>query len=161
MKTPKKVGNILAWLVMLISPVLVVSAQKPDGDRIIGRWTSEKKNLIVEIYKCGGNEYRGKIVWFSDGNEANHPINSRLDFLNPDPALRNRKLIGMDVLTMLTYNKATFNWNNGIIYDSRSGKEWCSCACLKEDCSLCIRGYWHFKFIGKTATFQRIGLNAK
>ncbi|WP_184550632.1 DUF2147 domain-containing protein [Mucilaginibacter sp. FT3.2] len=158
---PKEPGKVLVWLVMLISPVMVISAQKPDGDRIIGKWTSEKKNLIVEIYKYGISEYRGKIIWFSDGDEFNHPINSRMDSLNPDPALRSRKLLGMDVLTMLTYDKATFNWDNGIIYDSRNGKAWCSCASLNEDGSLYIRGYWHFKFMGKTAIFHRLGLITK
>ncbi|EHQ26690.1 DUF2147 domain-containing protein [Mucilaginibacter paludis] len=64
MNTPKKTGKILVWLAMLIARVWGVSAQKPDGDRIIGKWASEKKNLIVEVYKYGSNEYGGKIVWF-------------------------------------------------------------------------------------------------
>ncbi|ASU32845.1 DUF2147 domain-containing protein [Mucilaginibacter xinganensis] len=143
---------------MLFFYCAVALAQNSEGDKITGRWISEKKNLVVEVYKYG-REYKGRIVWFSDLDRPNYPEKMFTDYKNPDTTLRKRKLIGMDVLRDLVYNKNTGCWEDGLVYDCRSGKEWNSCLRLSKDGILYLTGYWHLKFIGKTATFQRANLN--
>ncbi|MVN23337.1 DUF2147 domain-containing protein [Mucilaginibacter arboris] len=127
------------------------------ADKICGKWMSEEKNCIVNVYKSG-NEFGAKLMWFNDSDDKSQPMNARTDYKNPDPTLRKRKLIGMEVLENLTYNPATNSWENGIIYDAKSGHKWSSAASLAANNTniLKVTGYWHFKFLGKTMTFNRM-----
>jgi len=126
-----------------------------DADRIIGRWVTEKKDLIVEVYKCQ-DQFKARIIWFNDKDDLTRPMNVRGDDNNPDPALRSRKLLGLDVLKMLKYNKKTSCWEDGLIYDADSGKEWSSCASMTPSGSLRVKGYWKFKFLSKSVDFFRL-----
>jgi len=73
-----------------------------DADRICGRWISSDKNLIVQMYKAG-NSYRGKMVWFKS-NDHSKSMEEWTDKHNPDPTLRNRKILGI-----MVYNPEPFN----------------------------------------------------
>jgi uncharacterized protein (DUF2147 family) len=133
--------------------ILTTGVAAPD--KICGKWISEEKNVIVQVYKAG-NEYNAKLVWFDDADDHSKPMNSRVDYKNPDKKLQNRKLIGMEVVDNLTYNPATNSWENGIIYDAKSGHNWSSAAYITDEGLLKVTGYWHFKFLGKTMTFKRL-----
>ncbi len=124
-------------------------------DRICGKWISEQKNCIIQVYK-NGNEYGAKLTWFDDSDDKTKPMNMRVDEKNPNKALQSRKLIGMDVADNLTYNPETNSWENGLIYDAKSGRTWSSAASLSREGMLKVTGYWKFKFIGKSMNFKRI-----
>lgn len=124
-------------------------------DRICGKWISEEKNCIIQVYK-NGNEYGAKLTWFDDSDDKTKPMNMRVDTKNPDKTLQSRKLIGMDVADNLTYNPETNSWENGLIYDAKSGRTWSSAASLSREGLLKVTGYWKFKFIGKSMNFKRI-----
>ena len=79
-----------------------------------------------------------------------------IDEKNPDPSLRNRKLLGMDVMHGLYYDTDENEWVDGHIYDATSGKEWDSVVWLTDDHLLKVKGYWMFKFISETKTFKRV-----
>ena len=125
-----------------------------DADRICGRWMSSDKNLIVQMYKAG-NSYRGKMVWFKS-NDHSKSMEEWTDKHNPDPTLRNRKILGIDVITGITYDIDSDTWENGKIYEAQSGRFWSAVARLDKDGILKVTGYWHFKFIGKTMSFSRV-----
>ncbi|MCC8409854.1 DUF2147 domain-containing protein [Mucilaginibacter sp. UR6-1] len=124
-----------------------------NGDAILGQWTSEDKKMVVEMYKQG-NEYRGKMVWFKDDDSK--PMNEWTDKHNPDEKLRNRKLLGMDVVTGLVYDRDSKSYNDGAIYEAKSGKTWNASAKLADKDVLKVKGYWHVKFIGRTMIFRRV-----
>lgn len=124
-------------------------------DRICGKWISEEKNCIVQVYK-NGNEYGAKLTWFDDADDKSQPMNSRVDYKNPNKALQSRKLIGMEVVDNLTYNPSTNTWENGEIYDAKSGRTWSSAVSLSREGLMKVTGYWKFKFIGKSMNFKRI-----
>jgi uncharacterized protein (DUF2147 family) len=84
------------------------------------------------------------------------PMDYWTDQHNPDPALRNRKILGMSMLSDLKYNSDTNSWENGIVYDSKHGREWNASAAIDKKGMLRVRGYWHFKFIGRTMDFVRM-----
>ncbi|MGZ5210245.1 MAG: DUF2147 domain-containing protein, partial [Kaistella sp.] len=46
-------------------------------------------------------------------------------------------------------------WENGKIYDASSGRLWDSSAYITENGLLKVRGYWRFKWIGKTMDFKK------
>lgn len=126
--------------------------QHRDPDRIVGKWITEKKNLIVEVYKQD-HKYKAKIVWFDDTDDLNRPAEMRRDDQNPDPALRKRKILGLEILKLLAFNKESNSWENGVIYDALTGKEWSSYAFITNKGLLRVKGYWRFKIFSKSIDF--------
>lgn len=154
-KVIKKQGVLLFLLFTLMADQKLTAQTVSPADKICGKWISEQKNCIVQVYR-NGNEFNAKLVWFDDSDDRSQAMNVRTDYKNPDPALRNRKLIGMEVLEDLTYNPGSKTWENGMIYDAKSGKKWSSAAALTANNTLKVTGYWHFKFLGKTMVFNRM-----
>ena len=142
--------NIIIGIFFLINSLHTIAQNNPDA--ILGKWITTTKNCMVEVYKQNG-EFKAKIIWFKEGKK---PINDWVDEKNPDPALRNRKLLGMEVLHGLHYDPTGKEWVDGVIYDATSGKEWDSVVWLTNDNFLKVKGYWVFKFLSETKTFQRI-----
>jgi len=101
-----------------------------------------------------GGAFKAKITWYSD--TEGKPMDYWTDRRNPNPALRNRKILGMEVLRGLQYNPDNNSWENGMVYDSKHGREWNASATIDKNGQLRVRGYWHFKFIGRTMTFYRL-----
>lgn len=137
---------------------LIVPVQKQaaayNPDRICGKWISSEKNIIVQVYR-DGNVFKGKLVWF-DNVDTSKAMDEWTDAHNPDAALRNRKLIGMNILSNLYYIPKTNSWENGKIYDAKAGREWSASVYINAEGLLKVTGYWHLKFIGRTMTFTRI-----
>lgn len=124
-------------------------------EAILGKWMSSENNLEVEIYRAN-NEFKARIIWFDDSDNPSEPARSRLDIKNPDKTLRTRKLIGMEVLTGLTFNSKDEEWQNGHIYDCSSGKKWNAKLWLTKEGTLKVRGYWHFEFLGENMSFKKV-----
>ena len=124
------------------------------SDALLGKWLATDQSVAVEVYKQSG-EYKAKVIWFDESLGSGKPMHTRTDFENPDPHLRKRKILGMQVLEGLEYNSAKNTWENGKIYDASSGRLWDSAAHITEDGLLKVRGYWKFKWIGKSLTFKR------
>jgi len=140
-------------VIFLLSGLSQGKGQATQGaDRILGKWMAAEKNLTVEVYKTG-NEFKGRIVWFND--DPSKAMDEWRDTHNPDPALRSRKILGMDIMRGLKYNKGDDAWVDGTIYDAQHGKEWNSSAYIDENGLLHVRGFWHFKLFGKTMIFKR------
>jgi uncharacterized protein (DUF2147 family) len=149
--------NIKQWFIFL---VLIISGgftsqgrPMPPEEQLCGKWETLEENLIIQVYR-ENNTYKAKIIWFKDGDPR--LMNNWTDRRNPDPALRSRKIIGLSVLRDLTYNPITNTWENGMIYDSKHGREWNAAARIDKEGRLEVKGYWHFKFIGRTLTFKRV-----
>lgn len=132
---------------------IFTTAQTKEDD-VLGRWISTDNKVAVNIYKYGNN-FRAKVIWFDEKLGSGKPMNSRVDEDNPDPNLQNRKIIGMDILEGLTYNSKNHKWQNGKIYDASTGRTWDAYLEIQKNGELRVRGYWNFKWIGKTIHFKR------
>ena len=121
-------------------------------DAILGKWITDAGNCIVEVYRQG-NEFKAKVLWFDVKQKK--PMNEWYDVKNPDKSLRNRKLVGMEVLNGLHYNAKNKEWVDGVIYDATSGKKWDSVVWMDKNNSLKVKGYWLFRWICETKTFKR------
>lgn len=127
-----------------------------NPDAILGKWAAlPKKNLVVEVFRAG-KEYKARVVWFNDTDDPSKPMKQRMDEKNPEPALRKRKLLGLEVLTSMVYNTTTNRWESGKIYDAMSGRVWSSSAWLTKEGILKVRGFWHFEFIGRNMDFKKV-----
>ncbi len=142
---------------MLSSLLMVLATSKAQDkkDAIIGKWMNEDKDLIVDVYK-ENNDFKAKVIWFHDDRDTITPLDQRMDVKNPDKALRNRKLLGMEVLSDLVYDPEENKWVKGKIYDSTSGRTWDASVWLSDPQTLEVRGYCIFKFIGRTMKFTKV-----
>ncbi|MFD0764629.1 DUF2147 domain-containing protein [Mucilaginibacter lutimaris] len=129
------------------------SQPAPASERICGKWENQAKTLRILVY-TENNDFKAKIIWFSD--TEGKPMNYWMDKKNPDPKLRNRTILDMSILRGLKYNSEKGTWENGMVYDSKHGKEWNASASIDQQGLLKVRGYWHFKWIGKSMIFHRI-----
>ena len=120
-------------------------------DAILGTWITKAGNCKIEVYKQD-EEFKAKIVWLKEDKNG---MNDYTDKENPDPALRSRKLLGIDVVHGLHYDPDENEYVDGVIYDARNGKKWDSIVWLTDDNLLKIKGYWLFKFLSETSTFKR------
>lgn len=126
-----------------------------NSNAILGKWESFDKNLIVDVYKQD-NAFKAKIVWFHDDDDTITPIEQKLDIQNPDKTLRNRKIIGSDVLSGLIYNPRQDKWVNGRIYDATSGRTWDATVWLVDAQTLNVRGFYLIRLFGKTMSFFKV-----
>jgi uncharacterized protein (DUF2147 family) len=149
--------KLLSRLFLLIFCVMMshqLQAQNTaGGDVILGKWTAEDNKLTVEVYK-EGNQYKAKIVWYKN-EDTSKAMGEWTDKHNPDKALRDRKILGMTVVSGLIYQPQTKSWEHGNIYDAKSGKTYNASASLDKGGWLKVIGYWHLKFIGRTMAFKK------
>ncbi|MEE4153558.1 MAG: DUF2147 domain-containing protein [Erythrobacter sp.] len=94
--------------VLAVSPA---AAAEP----ITGRWITAEKDAVVTIEQCG-KTLCGKIARFLEPPPQGP---DQRDINNPDPKLKQRKLLGMPVLTGFTRDDDLWR---GQIYDPKTGK---------------------------------------
>lgn len=148
-----KLIYIVVTFLLCLLQCFNVMAQVPRRERVCGKWESEHHNLRIQVY-MQNNQFRAKIIWFSDTDGK--PMDYWRDVHNPDPKLRSRRILGMSILSGLRYNAKTNTWEDGTVYDSRHGRYWNAAASIGSRGLLHVRGYWHFKWIGKTMIFHRM-----
>ena len=126
-------------------------AQNELGDKIIGEWLNEEKDGKIEIYKTG-NLYYGKIIWGNSVYESDGQSLQK-DVKNPDEKLRNRQLLNLVILHHFEYKDDI--WDNGKIYDPKSGKTYHCIIKLRDD-KLEIRGYVGISLLGRTTYWEKV-----
>ena len=111
--------------------LLPISAQAAAP--VTGRWVTQSKDGVVEIYQCGA-QICGKLAKFlvTPPNGA-----GQKDIHNPDKALRNRTLLGMNILT--GFKEVGNEWK-GQIYDPKSGKTYRSVVYKGKSGNLVVKG---------------------
>jgi uncharacterized protein (DUF2147 family) len=143
---------------VILSFILMITAQtifaQKDADLIIGTWQTGSGNARVEIYK-NANNYQGKIIWLSEPIDpaTNKP---KTDTKHPNNKLHTRPLMGLINLWGFSFNDNEGNWDNGHIYDPKTGKEYKCTIKAKDKNSLDVRGYIGISLIGRTDTWTRV-----
>lgn len=129
--------NLLAFILFFSTTLLYAGDGNPDA--IIGNWVTQDGDAKIEIYKCGDN-YCGKIVWLKNPTDKNGK--PKLDDKNKDKSLRNRPLIGLQVMESLDYNYTQGHdvWN-GTAYNPKWGKKASGMIRTKKDGTLAVKGW--------------------
>jgi len=136
--------KIISFIVLLVSLSSAFANVLPkNADEIVGLYWSPKKDAKIEIFKRG-NRYYGKSTWVAS---------MRKDFKNPDESLKNREVLGIELLTGFSSNDDSYT--DGKIYDPESGKTY-DCKMTLTDKILKIRGYIGISLFGRTEIFERI-----
>lgn len=139
------------FLLLTISAIISITAYSQQADQILGQWLNEEKDGKIEIYKSG-NKYSGKLTWASKMYESDGKT-SRKDVKNLEPALRNRELKDLVLLTNFIYDDGVYA--DGKIYDPKSGKTY-SCKMTISGEKLSIRGYVGLSLFGRTTVWTRV-----
>lgn len=104
--------TLLAGAAALLTASAAWAAQPIEG-----RWLTEDKDAVVTIAPCG-NSLCGKVTRFLKPPPQGA---DQRDVNNPDPKLRQRKLLGLPVLS--GFSEDGDLWR-GRIYDPKSGKDY-------------------------------------
>lgn len=141
--------TILAAICLLLA---VPAISKAQADAINGVWLNEEKDAKIQIYR-NGNQYFGKLIWMVKAMEDDGKT-PRKDAKNTNAALRTRPLQGLVILSGFEYDTDDAEWEDGKIYDPKSGKTYSSKMKLKGN-TLDIRGYVGVSMFGRTTTWTR------
>lgn len=114
------------------------------ADKIIGVYWSPDKDGKISIYKKNA-KYYGKSV------ESKTP--ELKDVNNPNPALRNKVVLGQDVFFDFVYEDGEYI--NGTIYNPLDGNIYNAKMWLDEG-KLKLRGYVGISLFGVTKTMERV-----
>ena len=141
---------LLTLLFAFCAVVFTVAAQASVSPE--GRWLTEKKHGIVEVYRCGADgTLCGRLVWFQI--EPDDPNKAGLDVNNPDPARRTRSLCGFVFMT--GFKPAGADWEDGTLYDPETGKTYSGTITLQPDGTLRLRGYIGTPMLGRNTIWTR------
>lgn len=140
---------LAAFILLFILSPLCIYAQK-EADAVMGVWYTGAKQSKIEIYTCG-KQYCGRIVWLGEPDTNGKP---KTDKNNPDEKLRSRPIIGMVLMKNFTYSGNNV-WEDGEIYNPKSGKTYSCKMTLIDKNTLDLRGFIGISLIGKTDTWTR------
>ena len=121
----------------------------------VGLWYAEGGAAQVQISPCG-TQLCGRVVWLRSPFDENGC--DLRDRYNPEPALRDRPIVGLEVLRGLQDSgDGPSAWVGGTIYDPASGSTYRCSLQLETDNRLRLRGYLGIPIIGRTTTWIRVG----
>ena len=133
-----------------------VSAQKASD--ISGVWWNAEKTSKIEVVENNG-EFIGTVVYIiPEKYENGQPP---LDTENPDPSLRSRSRLGLQILHGLKFNLKEKEWDGGRIYDPKSGKTYDCYAWFEDDPNkLYLKGYVvGIKWLGRSTEWTKASAN--
>jgi uncharacterized protein (DUF2147 family) len=138
---------------VLVAATVVAVPARTSASTPIGLWYAEGGAARVAIAPCG-EALCGRVVWLrspldEDGCELR-------DRHNPDVTLRERPVVGLEVIRGLTA-AGDGTWTGGLVYDPGSGNTYTCRATLEGDDRLRIRGYLGIPLIGRSTTWIRVG----
>ena len=110
-----------------------------ESDVILGDWYNQEKDAIIKIYKEDG-KFHGKITWMVNPLDENG--NPKTDPLNPDESLQSRSRMGMVIMYNFEY-VGDNEWDDGNIYDPKSGNEYSGTMTLTSENRLDLNLFRH------------------
>jgi len=123
---------------LVLAATLLVSASAAEaGGTIQGDWITQSGSAKVHIAPCG-QELCGAVVWMKQPNDPETGLPQR-DGHNPDPALRNRTALGLQIINGMK-PAGDGHWAGGSIYDPQTGKTYASKLSHNPDGTLKVEG---------------------
>ncbi|KKX50671.1 DUF2147 domain-containing protein [Sphingobacterium sp. IITKGP-BTPF85] len=139
--------KMIMTLMLVFTSVLIFA----QSDPIIGKWQNPSGEGRIEIYKKG-EKYFGKLYWLKEPNDAQGKI--KKDVKNPDKNLQSRQVQGLEILT--NFSKDGNVYQDGKIYDPKTGKTYSCKMTLQGTDKLDIRGYVGVSLFGRTESWKRV-----
>jgi len=143
-------------IILFFLGIYAISAVAQEADKIVGVWWNDEKTTKIQVEKKDG-KYIGTIVYMiPEKYENGEPPK---DKENPDSALRSRSLIGLQILKGFVYNPKKEEWQEGTIYDPKSGNTYDCYAWMESDDLLKLKGYiGGIRWLGRSSEWYRTTL---
>lgn len=135
--------------IFMLCCLLLVGPVAAAPSDIAGTWLSGDGDGLIKIQVDGGT-ITARIL----GSPTPDPERAKTDVRNPDPALRDRPLVGLDIFDGFIYD-GDGQWSGGFIYDPNSGKTYRGKLRLVDGNTLEVRGFIGISLIGRTDTWLR------
>ena len=143
-------------IILFFLGIYTLTGLAQEADKIVGVWWNEEKTTKIEVEKKDG-KYIGTIVYMIPEKYENGAPPK--DDENPDPALRERSIVGLQILNNFVYNPDKKEWNSGSIYDPKSGKTYDCYGWLESDELLKLKGFVAgIRWMGKSSEWYRTTL---
>lgn len=127
----------------------VCCATKPDD--IVGNWRTKGGESVIRIERVGA-VFQGGILWLKEpADKDGHP---KVDKNNPDEKLRSRAILGLQLLRGFRFDGKN-TWEDGRIYDPKSGKDYDCTIKLDDNGDLSVHGFIGIALLGRTETWVR------
>ena len=118
----------------------------------LGVWATDEEKSHIEIYECG-DQLCGRIIWLKE--PLNEDGTEKLDINNEDPAMRERPIVGLELMTGFVA-RGERKWGDGRIYDPENGKLYQCKMELKDPDTLKVRGFIGISILGRTQIWTRV-----
>lgn len=142
--------NILLLFILCISGFV---GNSQEADKITGIWWNEEKTSKIRVEQKAG-KYTGTIIYVVPERYVNGTPPK--DDQNPDVTLRNRTLIGLQILSGFEYDEKKKEWKNGKIYDPKSGNTYDCYSWLENNDLLKLKGFVAgIRLLGRTSEWYR------
>ncbi|HOV73449.1 MAG TPA: DUF2147 domain-containing protein [Candidatus Hydrogenedentes bacterium] len=148
---------MLSSVFHVIGIAIAAAGAAGDGDAILGHeWLTKDGGARFAFTKRDG-KYYGHICWEKDSvydkkdQEAGKPTRDRN---NPDPALRNRPMLGLEILKDFEYQGEN-RYESGTIYNPEDGRTYKAKLTLADPDHLKVRGFIGISLLGGTTVWTR------
>ncbi len=143
--------------IVIVLAIYSIAGISQESDKILGIWWNDEKTTKIEVKKVDG-KYFGTIVYMiPEKYENGQPPK---DDKNPDEALRNRSLIGLQILKDFIYDARKKEWKAGTIYDPKSGNTYECYAWMEHDDLLKLKGFIAgIRLLGRSSEWYRTTLD--
>ena len=137
--------------VFILFLLFYVDVHSQNKDAIVAKWVNSTGEAHLEITKRS-DKYFGKIVWLKDPKDEKGNI--KTDYQNPNPSLRSKPIVGLEILKDFVYEDG--KWTDGNIYDPKSGKTYSCTMTIKSNGDLSMRGYIGISLIGRSELWKKV-----
>jgi uncharacterized protein (DUF2147 family) len=97
--------------------------------------------------------YYGKIIWLKIPNDEKTG-KPKTDHLNPNKEKQNIPLLNLTILRRFSWKGKT-EYEGGLIYDPKNGKEYSCKINMTDKNTLHVRGYVGISLLGRTAIWKK------
>jgi len=144
--------KFLIPIVALMS-LLLSSYTSDENTKIYGMWYTPEKDGKIKMYKAVSGKLCGKLTWAKEPNNSDGT--PKLDTKNPNKSLRKEHVVGSVLFKHFVY-KGNNTWEDGTVYDPKSGKTYSCNIKMKDDNTIEVRGYIGISLLGRTETFTKV-----
>ncbi len=124
------------------------------ADDIAGTWLNQDKDAHIKIFALNG-KYFGQIVWLKTpiDPETGKP---KVDKHNSDESKRNVPIMNLVIMKNLVFDAGDQDWEDGQIYDPKSGNGYSLTCTLTDKNTMQLRGYMGLSLFGRTDIWTRV-----
>jgi uncharacterized protein (DUF2147 family) len=149
MTTRNRKTLIIYPLLLLLLITAPLGVRAAEGTSPVGVWKNE--DAKIEIFKDGG-KLHGKIAALNE--KYTEDGQKKTDINNPDPAKRERPLIGLVVMKGISPDGPN-KWDGGTAYDPKTGNTYSVSLQYDGGNTLKVRGYLRVSLVGRTEVWTK------